>query len=103
MTVDNRDRIDARIGQLAAQYPVVQLARIDRALLRTALGEVLHSAATPARVAIAEWVELARIYSGDPARRLMNGVLGRLARDAAASTGEMVDGSANEEAGIPAG
>ena len=102
-TVDNRDRIDARIGELASQYPVVQLARIDRALLRTALGEVLHSAATPARVAIAEWVELARIYSGDPARRLMNGVLGRLARDAVAPAGEMVDGSANEEAGLPAG
>ena len=103
VTVENRDRIDARIEELAAQYPVVQLARIDRALLRTALGEVLHSAATPARIAIAEWVELARIYSGDPARRLMNGVLGRLVRDAAATTGEMVDGSANEEAGIPAG
>jgi N utilization substance protein B len=103
VTVENRDRIDARIEELAAQYPVVQLARIDRALLRTALGEVLHSAATPARVAIAEWVELARIYSGDPARRLMNGVLGRLARDAAATTGEMVDGTANDEAGIPAG
>jgi N utilization substance protein B len=103
VTIENRDRIDARIEELAAQYPVVQLARIDRALLRTALGEVLHSAATPARVAIAEWVELARIYSGDPARRLMNGVLGRLARDAAATAGEMADGSANEEAGIPAG
>ena len=103
VTVDDREEIDRRIEQLASQYPVVQLARIDRALLRTALGEVLHSAATPARVAIAEWVELARIYSGDPARRLMNGVLGRLARDAAASTREMVDGSANEEAGLPAG
>jgi transcription antitermination protein NusB len=102
-TVGNRDQIDQQIGQAAAQYPVVQLARIDRALLRTALGEVLHSAATPARVAIAEWVELARIYSGDPARRLMNGVLGRLVRDAAASTAELVDGSANEDAGVPAG
>jgi N utilization substance protein B len=103
VTVDNRDQIDLRIGEVAAQYPVVQLARIDRALLRTALGEVLHSAATPARIAIAEWVELARIYSGDPTRRLMNGVLGRLARDAAASAGELVGGSANEDAGIPAG
>jgi hypothetical protein len=33
-------------------------------------------------VAIAEWVELARVYGGDPARRLVNGVLGRVARDA---------------------
>jgi transcription antitermination protein NusB len=79
--VDQRDRIDARIERLAPQYPVVQLARMDRAILRGAIGEVLHSA-TPTRVAIAEWVELARIYSGDPMRRLVNGVLGRIAADA---------------------
>jgi N utilization substance protein B len=80
--VENRDRIDARIEKQAPQYPVVQLARMDRALLRCALGEVLHSGTTPARVAIAEWVELARSYSGDPMRRLMNGVLGRIADEA---------------------
>jgi len=76
-----RDSLDARITAAAPQYPVVSLARMDRALLRCALCEVLHSPATPARVAIAEWVELARTYSGDPMRRLMNGVLGRVARD----------------------
>jgi len=76
-----RDRIDAEIGRWAPQYPVVSLARMDRALLRCALGEVLHSGTTPARVAIAEWVELARIYSGEPMRRLMNGVLGRIASE----------------------
>lgn len=80
--VEHRDEIDETIGRIAPQYPVVQLARIDRALLRVAIGEVLHSATTPARVAIAEWVELARVYSGDPARRLMNGVLGRVASEA---------------------
>jgi transcription antitermination protein NusB len=83
--VANRDRIDARIEELAPQYPVVQLARMDRALLRTAISEVLHSP-TPARVAIAEWVELARTYSGEPMRRLMNGVLGRIAPASGGST-----------------
>jgi len=78
--VANRVDIDARIEASAPQYPVVQLARMDRSLLRCAIGEVLYSE-TPARVAIAEWVELARIYSGDPMRRLMNGVLGRIARE----------------------
>jgi N utilization substance protein B len=78
--VANRVEIDARIEISAPQYPVVQLARMDRSLLRCAMGEVLYSS-TPARVAIAEWVELARIYSGDPMRRLMNGVLGRIARE----------------------
>ena len=75
--VSHRDTIDATIERIAPQYPVATLARMDRALLRSAIGEVLHSP-TPARVAIAEWVELARIYSGDPMRRLMNGVLGRI-------------------------
>lgn len=79
--VRHRDILDATITSAAPQYPVVQLARMDRALLRCGLSEVLHSPATPARVAIAEWVELARTYSGDPMRRLMNGVLGRVARD----------------------
>jgi N utilization substance protein B len=75
---EHRVGIDELIGRTAPQYPVVGLARMDRALLRTAISEVLHSA-TPARVAIAEWVELARIYSGEPMRRLMNGVLGKIA------------------------
>ena len=85
LVVAHRDTIDARIAVVAPQYPVVQLARMDRALLRCAIGEVLHSA-TPARVAIAEWVELARTYSGDPMRRLMNGVLGQIARDTPGDT-----------------
>ena len=79
--IDRRDQIDAQIEQLAPRYPVVQLARIDRALMRSAMAELLHSPATPPSVAIAEWVELARTYSGEPARRLLNGVLGRVARD----------------------
>jgi len=79
--VAKRDTIDARIEEIAPRYPVVQLARIDRALLRCAMAELLHSRTTPARVAIAEWVELARTYSGEPARRLLNGVLGRVARE----------------------
>jgi len=81
----HRDTLDARITAAAPQYPVVQLARMDRALLRCGLCEVLHSPATPARVAIAEWVELARTYSGEPMRRLMNGVLGRIARESNAT------------------
>jgi transcription antitermination protein NusB len=91
--VANRDRIDARIESLARQYPVVQMARMDRALLRCGVGEVLHSP-TPARVAIAEWVELARIYSGDPMRRLMNGVLGRIAAE---SSGPQPSAPSSEE------
>ncbi len=90
-----RDAIDAEITRRAPQYPVTGLARMDRALLRTAISEVLHSA-TPARVAIAEWVELARTYSGDPMRRLMNGVLGSIA----ASGAPPAASSPNSEEGV---
>jgi N utilization substance protein B len=94
--VAHRDTIDARIESVAPRYPVVQLARMDRALLRCALGEVLHSR-TPARVAIAEWVELARIYSGDPMRRLMNGVLGAIARETQETQGDQESTPSSEE------
>ncbi len=83
----HRDSIDARIEEVAPAYPVVQLARIDRALLRCGMGELLHCPTTPARVAISEWVELARTYSGEPTRRLMNGALGHVANEATGSEG----------------
>ena len=101
----NRDQIDARIEGAAPQYPVVTLARMDRVLLRVGIGEVLHSPTTPARVAIAEWVELARVYGGDPARRLVNGVLGRIARETAAgsSNGPVRNPDPDEPAGLQEG
>lgn len=93
----NRVEIDSRIEALAPRYPVIQLAKMDRALLRSAMAELLHSRTTPARVAIAEWVELARTYSGEPARRLLNGVLGRVAREAADRTQEkQASGNSND-------
>ncbi len=95
--VTYRDSIDERIESVATQYPVVQLARIDRALLRCGVSELLHCPTTPARVAISEWVELARTYSGEPTRRLMNGALGRVAQEAAAKAEE------TDRDGSPAG
>jgi N utilization substance protein B len=94
--IAHRDAIDAEITRRAPQYPVTGLARMDRALLRTAISEVLHSA-TPARVAIAEWVELARTYSGEPMRRLMNGVLGNIAAE---PSGPRPTASSNSEEGV---
>ena len=89
----HRAALDRRIESVAPAYPVIQLARIDRALLRTGLGELLHCPSTPAPVVISEWVSLARTYSGEPARRLVNGVLGRVA------TQEMEIGSAAVDSG----
>jgi N utilization substance protein B len=80
VVIRERAAIDRMIGRYAPKHPVTGMARMDRSLLRCAIGEVLHSP-TPTRVAIAEWVELARIYSGESIRRLLNGVLGRIAAE----------------------
>ncbi|MEO8251259.1 MAG: transcription antitermination protein NusB [Chloroflexota bacterium] len=76
----NRAELDARIAALAPAIPVSELGRVERTILRSALWEVIYSAATSSGETIHDAVSLARTYSGDAARRLVNGVLGTLAR-----------------------
>jgi transcription termination factor NusB len=69
------------------------MARIDRSLLRCGLGEVIHSRTAAPTEAIAAWTSLARTYSGEPARKLVNGVLGTAHREVAATAER--DGGSN--------
>ena len=77
---DHRADLDARIAQEAPLIPVAELGRVERTILRSALFEVLYSAATPSGETMRDAVSLARIYAGDAARRLVNGVLGSVSR-----------------------
>ena len=72
--------IDAQIATLAPAIPVSELGRVERTILRSAIWEMLYSAATSSRETINDAVSLARTYAGDAARRLVNGVLGSVAR-----------------------
>jgi N utilization substance protein B len=74
----HRDELDRVIGQIAPEWPVAQMAPVDRNILRLALWEIA-SASSPVRVAINEAVELARLFSGEGARRMVNGALGTFA------------------------
>ena len=76
----NRADLDARIASFAPAIPVSELGRVERTILRSALWEVLYSAATSSGETIHDAVSLARTYSGDAARRLVNGVLGSVTR-----------------------
>jgi N utilization substance protein B len=78
--LDRRAELDAEIARLAPVIPVSELGKVERTILRSALYEVLYSAATPSGEAIHDAVSLARTYAGDAARRLVNGVLGSVAR-----------------------
>ena len=77
---EHRSDLDARIAVEAPLIPVPELGRVERTILRSAIYEVLYSAATPSGEPMRDAVSLARIYAGDAARRLVNGVLGSVSR-----------------------
>ena len=78
--LQHRSELDERIADQAPAIPVSELGKVERTILRSALFEMLYSAATPSGETIEDAVSLARIYAGDAARRLVNGVLGSVAR-----------------------
>jgi N utilization substance protein B len=72
-------QLDAFISQHAPEWPLEQVAIIDRNILRIALWEFAVSGGTPIKVAINEAVELAKVFGSDSSPRFVNGVLGSLA------------------------
>jgi N utilization substance protein B len=70
---------DRLIAECAPEWPVEQLAVVDRNILRLALWEFGVSTETPLKVAINEAVELAKRFGSESAPRFVNGVLGTLA------------------------
>jgi len=71
--------LDQLIAKYAPDWPLDQIAAIDRNILRMALWEFAIQGETPIKVAINEAVELAKHYGSDSAPRFINGVLGSLA------------------------
>ena len=71
--------LDQIIANYAPEWPLDQIAAIDRNILRMALWEFAVHHDTPIKVAINEAVELAKQFGSDSAPRFINGVLGALA------------------------
>jgi len=72
------DRLDNIVAEHAPEWPMDQVAVIDRNILRIALWEFAVSEVTPIKVAINEAIELAKTYGSDSSSRFVNGVLGSL-------------------------
>lgn len=73
----HKDELDEKIQPIAPDWPIEQIARIDRTILRMGLFELLHlSEIVPSRVAINEAVELAKAFGSDNSSKFINGVLG---------------------------
>ena len=78
---NHRTELDAAIQQHAPEWPVDQMAVVDRNVLRIAIYEFSMAHVTPLKVAINEAIELAKTFGSDSAPRFVNGVLGALAAE----------------------
>lgn len=73
---DSHDKLDDVIRPIAPEWPIDQIARIDRNILRIAIWELHYSSDVPPKVVINEAVELAKAFGGDNSSKFINGVLG---------------------------
>ena len=72
----NEKKLDDTIRPIAPEWPVEQIARIDKIVLRISLYELLLNDDVPPKVVINEAVELAKAFGGDNSSKFINGVLG---------------------------
>ena len=73
--------LDARIDEAAVDWRADRLGAVERTILRIGLFE-LDRGDVPVEVALDEAVSLAKRYASDDAARLVNGILGRVVREA---------------------
>jgi N utilization substance protein B len=75
------DALDRRISEVSGDWPAERMGTLERNILRIGVYE-LEEGTVPHEVAINEAVVLAKRYASEDAARLVNGVLGRIAREA---------------------
>ena len=75
------EQLDATLQPVAPEWPIDQIARMDRIVLRIGLYELENDPDVPAKVVINEAVELAKAFGGDNSSKFVNGVLGTVLRN----------------------
>lgn len=73
-------KLDKMLQPLAPEWPIDQIARMDRVILRIGAYELTAKPDVPPKVVINEAVELAKAFGGDNSSKFVNGVLGSLLR-----------------------
>ena len=80
-TLAHLAEIDATISRLAENWRLERIARVELAILRLAVHELLHRPDIPPVVTINEAVDLAKEYASPESGRFLNGILDRLSRE----------------------
>lgn len=78
---ESQQQIDSIIAPAAPEWPVEQIAKIDKIILRIGVYELMIRRDVPPKVAINEAVELAKTFGGENSSKFVNGVLGTIYRN----------------------
>ena len=79
--VNHQSMIDETIQKYAQNWDMARIAKVDLAILRCAIYELVFSRQTPVPVIINEAIELSKQYATDDSKRFINGILDKIAKD----------------------
>ena len=79
--LENLSPIDARITIIAPEFPIDKINKVDLAILRLGVYELLYDKGQPQKVVIDEAIELAKEFGNDASPGFVNGALGKLLKD----------------------
>jgi len=85
---ESEKELDAELQPVAPEWPIDQIARMDRVVLRMGLYELKASKDVPPKVVINEAVELAKAFGSENSSKFVNGVLGTVLRNISGETGD---------------
>ena len=80
-TMLHKQEIDSLIEKYSVSWSLERLSKIDLALLRLCINEILYVEDVPERVSINEVIELSKIFSTDEAPAFINGILGKFSKE----------------------
>jgi len=81
-------KLDLELQPVAPEWPIDQIARMDRVVLRMGLYELKHGKEVPPKVVINEAVELSKAFGSENSSKFINGVLGTVLRNLTGKTGD---------------
>ena len=80
--IDNKESVDRAIeGRLKSSWKLSRIAKVELAILRLGVYEMLYREDVPDKVAVNEAIDLAKLYCGEESGTFVNGVLGSLIKE----------------------
>lgn len=77
-TLEHKEEIDKKLGELSEGWGLKRMGNVDRNLLRLASYEILYRPDIPGRVTLNEAVEIAKLYGSEESAKFINGILDKI-------------------------